>query len=403
MTIPAETRVHDSTVYPIIAAIAVCHLLNDLMQSLIPAIYPILKTNLALTFTQIGLIGLVFQGVASVLQPLVGLYTDRHPLPYALASAMAFTLAGLVLLAHAGGFPVVLLAVALIGIGSSIFHPEASRIARLAAGMRPGFAQSVFQVGGNFGSSLGPLAAVYIVLPNGQTSIEWIAGVALVGMVILTLVGRWFVQEGALRAQAGRKRAATATAVHPGRVRIAVAVLILLMFSKFVYMTSFSSYYTFYLIERFGTDVRQSQNLLFIFLVAVAVGTIIGGPIGDRIGRKRVIWLSILGVLPLSLVLPHVGLYATVAVSALAGLMLASAFPAIIVYAQDLMPTRTGSVAGLFFGLAFGMGAMGAAVLGFVADRQGIVFVYHLCAWLPLIGVLAVFLPNLRDPRRAAV
>jgi FSR family fosmidomycin resistance protein-like MFS transporter len=399
MTMPAETRAHDSTVYPIIAAITVCHLLNDLMQSLIPAIYPLLKDNLALTFTQIGLIGLVFQGVASVLQPLVGLYTDRHPLPYALASAMAFTLAGLVLLAHAGSFPVVLLAVALIGIGSSIFHPESSRIARLAAGMRPGFAQSVFQVGGNFGSSLGPLAAVYIVLPNGQSSIEWIGGVALAGMVILTLVGRWFVQEGALRAQAGRRRAAAATPLPAGRVRGAVAVLILLMFSKFVYMTSFSSYYTFYLIERFGVDVGRSQTLLFVFLAAVALGTIIGGPIGDRMGRKRVIWLSILGVLPLSLVLPHVGLHATVAVSALAGLMLASAFPAIIVYAQDLMPTRTGSVAGLFFGLAFGMGAMGAAVLGFVADRQGIVFVYQVCAWLPLIGVLAIFLPNLRGAR----
>ena len=396
MTMPAEPRAADSTVYPIIAAIAVCHLLNDLMQSLIPAIYPLLKANLALNFSQIGIITLVFQGIASILQPLIGLYTDRRPLPYALASAMAFSLAGLVLLANAGSFPVVLVSVALIGLGSSIFHPESSRIARLAAGMRPGFAQSVFQVGGNAGSSLGPLAAAFIVLPRGQGSIEWIAGVALLGMVILTLVGRWFVQEGASRARAGRARAAAQVSLPPGKVTLAIAVLVALMFSKFVYMTSFSSYYTFYLIERFGLSVGQSQMLLFVFLAAVAVGTIIGGPIGDRIGRKRVIWLSILGVFPLSVTLPHLGLEATVVVSALAGMLLASAFPAIIVYAQDLMPTRTGSVAGLFFGLAFGMGAIGAATLGAIADRQGIVFVYQLCAWLPLLGVLAVFLPNLR-------
>ena len=399
MTQSADTRSTDSTVYPIIAAIAVCHLLNDLMQSLIPAIYPLLKSNLSLTFSQIGMITLVFQGVGSILQPLVGLYTDRRPLPYALASAMGFTLAGLVLLAHADSFPLVLVSVALIGLGSSIFHPESSRIARLAAGLRPGFAQSVFQVGGNAGSSLGPLAAAFIVLPRGQGSIEWIAGVALLGMVILTMVGRWFVQEGASRAKAGRARAAAQVALPAGRVRLAVAVLVALMFSKFVYLTSFSSYYTFYEIERFGVGVGQAQMLLFVFLAAVAVGTIIGGPIGDRIGRKRVIWLSILGVFPLSVVLPHLGLQATVAVSALAGMMLASAFPAIIVYAQDLMPTRTGSVAGLFFGLAFGMGAIGAAALGVIADSHGIVFVYHLCAWLPLIGVLAVFLPNLRTAR----
>lgn len=399
MTLSADTRATDSTVYPIIAAIAVCHLLNDLMQSLIPAIYPLLKSNLSLTFSQIGMITLVFQGVGSILQPLVGLYTDRRPLPYALASAMGFTLAGLVLLAHADSFPLVLVSVALIGLGSSIFHPESSRIARLAAGVRPGFAQSVFQVGGNAGSSLGPLAAAFIVLPRGQGSIEWIAGVALLGMVILTMVGRWFVQEGASRAKAGRARAAAQVALPAGRVRLAVAVLVALMFSKFVYLTSFSSYYTFYLIERFGMGVGQAQMLLFVFLAAVAVGTIIGGPVGDRIGRKRVIWLSILGVFPLSVILPHLGLQATVAVSGLAGMMLASAFPAIIVYAQDLMPTRTGSVAGLFFGLAFGMGAIGAAALGAIADSHGIVFVYHLCAWLPLIGVLAVFLPNLRTAR----
>ena len=393
---PAAARAEDGTVYAIISAIAVCHMLNDLMQSLIPAIYPLLKENLALSFSQIGLIGFVFQGLASILQPLVGLYTDRRPLPYALASAMGFTLVGLVMLAHASSFPVVLVSVALIGIGSSIFHPESSRIARLAAGMRPGFAQSVFQVGGNAGSAMGPLAAAFIVLPKGQSSIEWIAGVALVGMAILTLVGRWFVREGARRARVKRARASTDAALPPGQVVLAISVLIALMFSKFVYLVSFSSYYTFYLIAQFGVSVGQAQVLLFVFLASFAVGTIIGGPIGDRIGRKRVIWLSILGVFPLSVILPHLGLEATVLVSGLAGMIMASAFPAIVVYAQDLMPQNTGSVAGLFFGLAFGMGALGAAALGGVADIKGIVYVYHLCAWLPLIGVLAVFLPNLR-------
>jgi MFS transporter, FSR family, fosmidomycin resistance protein len=385
----------DTTVVPIIGAVAFCHLLNDLMQSLIPAIYPLLKDNLALTFGQIGMITLVFQGVASILQPLVGLYTDKRPLPYALAAGMGFTLIGLVMLAHAGSFGLVLASVAFIGLGSSIFHPESSRIARLAAGMRPGFSQSFFQVGGNIGSSIGPLAAAAIVLPRGQTSIEWFAGVALLGMLVLGFVGRWFISEGTLRASAGRKRPALHS-LSGGQVRLAIAVLIALMFAKFVYLASFSSYYTFYLIERFGLGIGAAQMYLFIFLAAVAFGTLIGGPIGDRIGRKRVIWLSILGVFPLSVVLPHVGLEATVVLSALAGMILASAFPAIIVYAQELMPQKTGMVAGLFFGLAFGMGAMGAAAMGQIADARGIVFVYQLCAWLPLIGLLAAFLPNLR-------
>ncbi len=395
---PAPNAPLDTTVVPIIAAVAFCHLLNDLMQSLIPAIYPLLKDNLALTFGQIGLITLVFQGTASILQPLVGLYTDRRPQPYALALGMGCTLVGLVLLANSSSFGTVLASVALIGLGSSIFHPESSRIARLAAGMRPGFAQSVFQVGGNTGSALGPLAAALIVLPRGQTSIEWFAGVALLGMAVLTLVGRWFTAEGLRRAKAGRKRASLHN-LSKRRVKLAVGVLIALTFSKFVYLASFSSYYTFYLIEHFGVPVGRAQIYLFIFLAAVAIGTIIGGPIGDKIGRKRVIWMSILGVFPLSVLLPHVGLQATIVISAMAGMILASAFPAIIVYAQELLPQKTGMVAGLFFGLAFGMGAIGAAALGQIADAKSITFVFQLCAWLPLIGLAAAFLPNLRTPK----
>jgi MFS transporter, FSR family, fosmidomycin resistance protein len=391
----APTVAPETTVIPIIAAVAFCHLLNDLMQSLIPAIYPLLKDNLTLSFSQIGTITLVFQGTASVLQPLIGLYTDKRPLPYALAAGMGCTLAGLLLLAHSQTFGMVLLAVALIGLGSSIFHPESSRIARLAAGKRPGFAQSFFQVGGNFGSALGPLAAAAIVLPRGQASLEWFGVVALVGIVVLIMVGRWFIAEGLTRAKASRRRASVHS-LPVGRVRIAMVVLVALTFSKFVYMASFSSYYTFYLIERFGVGVGTAQIYLFVFLAAVAAGTLIGGPIGDRIGRKQVIWLSILGVLPVSAALPHVGLEGTIMLSALAGLILASAFPAIVVYAQELLPQKVGMVAGLFFGLAFGMGAVGAAVMGRIADATSITYVFQLCAWLPAIGIAAAFLPSLK-------
>ena len=385
----------ESTVLPIIAAIALCHMLNDLMQSLIPAIYPVLKSELALNFGQIGLITFVFQGTASVLQPMVGLYTDRRPQPYSLVVGMGMTLLGLVLLAHAAQFASVLVAVALVGLGSSVFHPESSRIARLAAGKRPGFAQSFFQVGGNAGSSLGPLLAAFIVVPFGQVSVAWFALVALVGMGVLFIVGRWYGSEGMVRLTAARGRARQSS-LPRGRVRFAIAVLIALTFSKFVYMASFSSYYTFYLIEHFGLSVSGAQIVLFIFLAAVALGTIVGGPIGDRIGRKRVIWVSIFGVAPIAMLIPYVGLTATVALSALAGMILASAFPAIIVYAQDLMPEKVGLVAGLFFGLAFGMGALGAAVIGMIADATSITHVFWLCSFLPLIGVLAVFLPDVK-------
>ena len=386
----------DSTVVPIIFAVAAGHFLNDLMQSLIPAAYPLLKTNLGLTFTQIGLITFVFQGTASILQPLVGFYTDKRPMPYAMAGGMASTGAGLILLAHAQTFGLVLLSVALIGLGSAIFHPEASRIARLAAGMRPGFAQSVFQVGGNAGTAVGPLAAAWIVLQRGQISIEWFAGIAMVGMILLALVGRWFVTVGSVRALARKARARAASTLSPRIVRFGMFMLILLIFSKFLYSVSFSSYYAFYLMERFALTEQQALNCLFIFLAAVAAGTIIGGPIGDRIGRRRVILWSILGILPLTAVLPWLPLIPTVIVAALAGLILASAFPAMVVYAQDLMPQYTGMVAGLLFGLAFGIAAIGAAALGILADQIGIIAVYKICAFLPLIGLAAFFLPDVR-------
>ena len=389
---PAHTV--ESTVVPVILAVSLGHMLNDLMQSLIPASYPLLKTNLGLNFTQIGLITLVFQGTASILQPLVGLYTDKRPMPYALAAGMASTGIGLVMLAHAASLMMVLLSVSLIGLGSSIFHPEASRIVRLAAGMRPGFAQSVFQVGGNAGSALGPLAAAWIVLERGQVSIEWFAGVAMLGMLLLATAGRWYVTTGAARALARKSRARAATALPRSVVRFGMLMLILLIFSKFLYSVSFSSYYAFYLIERFDLSDQQALNCLFIFLAAVAAGTIIGGPIGDRIGRRKVILWSILGILPLTISLPYLPLVPNVIVAALAGLVLASAFPAMVVYAQDLMPQRTGMVAGLLFGLAFGIAAIGAAGLGVLADAWGIVAVYQICAFLPVLGLAAFFLPE---------
>lgn len=386
----------ETTVLPIILAVAGGHFLNDLMQSLIPAAYPLLRENLALTFTQIGLITLVFQGTGSILQPLIGLYTDRRPLPYALSAGMASTGVGLVLLAGATSFAAVLLAVALIGLGSSIFHPEASRIARLAAGMRPGFAQSLFQVGGNAGTAFGPLAAAFIMLHRGQASIEWFAGAAMLGMVLLWGVGRWYKAVGAGRALARKSRAKATEPLPQRTIRLGMFLLVILVISKFIYSVSYSSYYTFYLMERFGLGVGEAQICLFIFLAAVAAGTIIGGPVGDRIGRRRVILWSIFGILPITLILPWLPLIPTVLLAALAGLVLASAFPAMIVYAQDLMPLKTGMVAGLMFGVAFGIAALGAAGLGLLADELGIVAVYKICAVLPALGCVALFLP---DPR----
>ncbi len=377
----------------VLAAVSVSHLLNDLMQSLLPAIYPLLKASYGLSFAAVGLLTFAFQVTASLLQPLVGLYTDRRPLPWSLPAGMVFTFAGLVLLAHAPNYPLLLLAAALIGTGSSIFHPESSRIARLASGGRHGLAQSVFQVGGNSGQALGPLLAALIILPGGQGRVAWFGAVAVLAMIILGAVSPWYARAVASVRTRAASRASGLSSRDTGR---ALAILISLVFSKFFYLASLSSYLTFYLIDTFHVSVRTAQVHLFIFLGAVAAGTLIGGPIGDRIGRKRVIWASIAGVLPFTLLLPHVGLAWTAPLTVVIGLVIASAQPAIIVYAQELLPGRTGLVSGLFFGLAFGMGGLGAAILGVLADLRGIGFVYQVCAFLPAIGLLAALLPEMR-------
>lgn len=381
------------TAFGILIALSVCHLLNDMMQSLLPAIYPILKASYGLSFAQIGILTFAFQMTASVLQPLVGLYTDRRPRPYSLALGMGCTLAGLLLLAHAPTYGLLLLAAALVGTGSSVFHPESSRVARMASGGRHGLAQSVFQVGGNAGSAIGPLLAAFVVFRYGQGSVAWFSLAALLGIFLLVQVGHWYKGHG-LRRQRSHARNGDLGAHPPRRVAWAMAVLLALVFSKFFYMASMTSYYTFYLITHFGVSVQSAQLHLFVFLAAVAVGTLAGGPLGDRIGRKAVIWGSILGVLPFTLLLPHANLFWTGILSVPIGLILASAFPAIIVYAQELVPARVGAVAGSFFGLAFGLGAIGAAALGALADATSITYVFGLCAFLPAIGLLAGFLPK---------
>ncbi len=378
--------------FAILLVISLCHLLNDAMQALLPAIYPLLKRSFALSFGQIGLLTFTYQITASLLQPLIGQFTDRRRLPWSLSAGMGFTLSGLAALSMAHSYAHLLAGAALLGIGSSIFHPEASRIARLSSGGRFGFAQSLFQVGGNFGTALGPLMAAFIVLPLGQSSVAWFCLMALLGVALLARVGFWHrVQAPA----APRPHGATGPGLGRGQVVRAMAVLIALVFSKYFYLASFTSYYIFYLIHRFGVGTRAAQTELFVFLGATAVGTFIGGPVGDRIGRKSVIWVSILGVLPFSLLLPHVGLYWTIGLSVVIGLVLSSAFSAILVYATELLPGRVGMVSGLFFGLAFGMGGLGAALLGLLADARGIVFVYGVCAFLPALGILAALLPNL--------
>ncbi len=381
----------------ILGSISSAHLINDMMQSLILAMYPILKGDFSLSFGQIGLITLTYQLTASLLQPLVGLFTDRRPLPYSLPCGMTFTLIGLFLLAFAPSFGFVLLAAACVGIGSSIFHPEASRIARLASGGQHGFAQSVFQVGGNTGTAVGPLLAAAVIVPFGQRSVAWFGLAALAGIALLLKVSRWYAQHQT--AAAGRK-ASVAAAPYPRKVVVgAIAVLLVLIFSKYFYVAGISSFYTFYLIERFGLTVQNAQLHLFFFLFASAVGTVLGGPIGDRIGRKPVIWVSILGAAPFALLLPHADLFWTTTLTIVIGLVLSSAFSAILVYAQELMPGKVGMVSGLFFGFAFGMGGLGAAVLGLVADRTSITFVYQAIAFLPLLGVAAILLP--KSVRRA--
>ncbi|WP_441817862.1 MFS transporter [Lysobacter sp. TAB13] len=379
---------------PILAMLSVCHLLNDMIQSLLPALYPLLKQSFQLDFGQIGLITLTFQVTASLLQPLVGIYTDKRPMPWSLAIGMGFTLSGLLLLSRATTFPMLLLAAALVGSGSSVFHPESSRIARMASGGRHGLAQSLFQVGGNLGSALGPLLAAYIVMPRGQGSVAWFAFAALTAMVILSRIGLWYREQIPAQRKAGA-RAVAAPRLPRKTIVATMVVLGLLIFSKYFYMASLSSYYTFYLMHKFGVTAQSAQVHLFVFLGAVALGTLAGGPIGDRIGRRYVIWFSILGVLPFTLILPHANLAWTTVLTVIIGLILSSAFSAILVYAQELVPGRTGVIAGLFFGFAFGMGGLGAAALGQLADHIGIEAVYRICAYLPAIGLLAWFLPKL--------
>lgn len=394
--IPVEEikNVAGKTVFPILFAISFSHLLNDTIQSLIPAIYPIVKDSFSLTFTQIGLITLTFQMSASLLQPVVGLYTDRKPQPYSLASGMGFSLVGLVLLSQASNFGMLILSVALVGIGSSIFHPEASRMASMASGGRRGMAQSVFQVGGNAGSSIGPLLAALIIVPYGQSNIIWFSVLALLAIIILLNVGSWYK----LKIKTISNKAAYSHVVQTlprKKIIVSVIILLILIFSKYFYLTSMSSYYTFYVIHKFGVSVQSSQIYLFIFLFSVAAGTLIGGPLGDKIGRKYVIWGSILGVAPFTLLLPHANLFWTVVLTIPIGVILASAFSAILVYAQELIPGKVGMISGLFFGFAFGMGGVGSALLGALADRTSIEYVYSICAFLPLIGLITGFLPDI--------
>jgi MFS transporter, FSR family, fosmidomycin resistance protein len=382
------------TAFRVLAAISFCHFLNDMLQSVIPAVYPILKSAYRLNFGQIGLITLTSQLTASLLQPFVGLYTDHRPKPYSLATGMGFTLMGVLLFSVAPSFGAILFAVALVGVGSSVFHPESSRVARMASGGQHGLAQSLFQVGGNTGSALGPLLAALIILPGGQRRIAVFALAALVAIVVLTRIGAWYKRRNADEKFSGTEPEQS-SGLSSRRIAASMAVLIALVFSKYVYLASLVAYYTFFLIARFHVSVRSSQIHLFIFLGAVAAGTIIGGPVGDRFGRKYVIWCSILGVLPFTLALPYANLFWTTVLSIVIGLILASAFSAILVYAQELVPGKVGTVSGLFFGLAFGMGGLGAAALGKLADATSIGYVYRVCSFLPIIGLLTVFLPNL--------
>jgi len=395
---PAESRKQAGTkvVVTILAAISFCHLLNDMVQSLLPAIYPILKKSFRLSFAELGLITLTFQMTASLLQPLVGHYADRRPKPYSLSIGMSLTLVGLVLLSLASNLGMLLAAAALLGMGSSVFHPESSRVAHMASGGQHGLAQSVFQVGGNTGSAIGPLLAAFIVLPRGQHSIAWFSLAALLAIVLLTKVGGWYKKNAAAARLRSRKaQSEQHLGLSPRGIAVSIAILAALVFSKYIYLASLSSYYTFYLMSKFHLPVRNAQIHLFVFLAAVAAGTIIGGPVGDRIGRKYVIWCSIVGALPFTLLLPYANLFWTGALSVAIGLILASAFSAILVYAQELVPGRVGMISGLFFGFAFGMAGVGAALMGLLADRTSINFVYQICSYLPAIGLLTGFLPNI--------
>jgi FSR family fosmidomycin resistance protein-like MFS transporter len=397
-------EVGPKVVYKVLAAISICHLLNDMMSSLLPAIYPLLKSSFNLNFAQVGLITLTYQTTASLLQPMIGFYTDKRPRPFSLPVGMGATLVGLILLASARTFPALLVAAALVGTGSSVFHPESSRVARMASGGQHGLAQSIFQVGGNAGLSFGPLLAAFFVLPRGQNSLAWFSLAALAGMLLLTGVSTWAKNH----AVSWKKFSAKHDIDKPpdlstGRITASVAILMALLFSKFVYLASLTSYYTFYLINKFQVSVEAAQVHLFVFLGAVALGTLVGGPVGDRIGRKSVIWCSILGVLPFTLLLPYANLFWTEILSVVIGLILASAFSVIVVYAQELVPGKVGMISGLCFGFAFGMAGLGAAVLGWLADLTSINFVYLVCSYLPAVGLLAAFLPNIERPRMRTI
>jgi FSR family fosmidomycin resistance protein-like MFS transporter len=395
-------RSSTNAVFPVLWAASFCHLLNDMLQSLLPAVYPILQGGFDLSFAQVGFLTFVYQLTASLFQPFIGYYTDRRPLPYSLPFGMAASMAGLLTLAFAPNYAMLLVGGMLLGLGSSIFHPESSRIARLASGGSHGLAQALFQVGGSFGSALGPLAAAFVVLPRGQHGLAWFALAAVAGIIILTGLGHWYQSNGHATRPAHK-----APVRHPtlsrGQVSKAMAVLIALLFSKYIYLASFTSYYIFYLMDAFGQSTKAAQIYQFVFFSAVAAGTVVGGRIGDRLGRRKlVIWVSILGVLPFTLILPHVSLVPTVALSVVIGFIISSAFPAIVVYGQELMPGRIGMVSGLFFGLIFGIGGIGAALLGTLADWKGISFVFQICAFLPAIGILTIFLPNLREHKPQA-
>lgn len=400
--VPASAQaIASQTIFPILFTISLAHLINDMLQAIVPSVYPILKNEFQLSFSQIGLITLTYQLVASLLQPVVGLYTDRRPKPYSLVLGMTFTLAGLVCVSFASSFAAILLSVSLIGMGSSVFHPESSRVAHLASGHKKGLAQSIFQLGGNAGSALGPLLAAIIIVPHGQRYIIWFGLVAIAGMLVLSYISRWYATQLALKAS--NKAVGKAEKVSPfskKTIIFSLIILLVLIFSKYFYMASMTSYYTFYLMDKFHLSLQQSQVYLFAFLGSVAAGTLFGGPLGDRFGRKYIIWISILGAAPFTLLLPYVDLFWTGVLSIIIGLILSSAFSAILVYATELVPGKVGMIAGLFFGLAFGMGGLGSAVLGKLADQTSIEYVYQVCAFLPLIGIVTAFLPNIEPKRR---
>uniref|UniRef100_F4C8G2 Major facilitator superfamily MFS_1 n=1 Tax=Sphingobacterium sp. (strain 21) TaxID=743722 RepID=F4C8G2_SPHS2 len=396
-TLDSDVR---KTVYSILFTISFTHLLNDMIQSVIPAIYPLIKSNFHLSFTQIGMITFTFQLTASLLQPFVGYYTDRTPRPYSLAIGMAFTLFGLILLSTANGFIPILIAVSLIGMGSSVFHPESSRVAHLASGGKKGLAQSIFQLGGNAGSAIGPLLAALIVVPYGQLNIIWFALAAILAIIVLLQIGKWYKEHLYLKSVKSGKTTISTPVFSKKRIFTALGILLVLIFSKYFYMASMTSYFTFYLIEKFHLSVQQSQLYLFAFLASVAAGTMIGGPLGDRFGRKYIIWISILGAAPFTLLLPFANLFWTGILAVLIGVIISSAFSAILVYATDLVPDKVGMIAGLFFGFAFGMGGVGSALLGWLADHTSINYVFKICAFLPLIGIITGFLPNVESQRK---